>query len=165
MRTAEPWSWHGPAVKVTGPAWGGNLEVIDVHLRVGRWLLDLDAYDGAILIIETSDALPSADEVYRILMGMGERGLLQRFAAVLVGRGKAWSGATPLTLDERSRYAADQRAAVLRAVTEYRPGDGDNPGVPIVFNLDIGHTDPQIVVPMGGQVTVDLVEARIIFEY
>jgi muramoyltetrapeptide carboxypeptidase LdcA involved in peptidoglycan recycling len=165
MRPADPWSWHGPAVKVTGPAWGGNLEIIDFHLRTGRWLLELDAYDGAVLVIETSEELPSATEVYRILMGMGERGLLQRFAAVLVGRAKAWSRAKPLSLDERRRYAADQRAAVLRAVTEYMPGDGDNPGIPVVFNLDIGHTDPQIVVPMGGLVTVDLVEARIVFAY
>jgi muramoyltetrapeptide carboxypeptidase LdcA involved in peptidoglycan recycling len=165
MRKADPWSWHGPARKVTGPAWGGDLEIIDLHLRAGRWLLDLDSYNGAVLVIETSEALPSAKEVYRILMGMGERGLLQRFAAVLVGRAKAWSLARPLSRDERERYAADQRAAVLRAITEYMPGDGDNPGVPVVFNLDIGHTDPQIVVPMGGLVTVDLVEARIAFEY
>jgi muramoyltetrapeptide carboxypeptidase LdcA involved in peptidoglycan recycling len=165
MRSARPWSWHGPAVRVTGPAWGGNLEVIDFHLRSDRWLAEPAAYDGAVLVIETSEELPSATEVYRILMGMGERGLLQRFAAVLVGRPKAWSRSRPLAAGERDRYTADQRTAVLRAVTEYLPGDGDNPGVPVVFDLDIGHTDPQVVVPIGGQVTVDLVEARIAFDY
>jgi muramoyltetrapeptide carboxypeptidase LdcA involved in peptidoglycan recycling len=160
-----PWSWHGPAVKVTGPAWGGNLEIIDFHLRSDRWLADPAAYEGAVLVIETSEDMPSAVEVYRILMGMGERGLLQRFAALLVGRPKAWSRTQPLAAGERDRYRADQRAAVIKAVTDYVPGDGDNPGIPVVFDLDIGHTDPQLVVPIGGTVTVDLVEARIAFEY
>ncbi len=164
-RTAPPWSWHGPAVRVTGPAWGGSLEIIDFHLRADRWLLAPDAYNGAVLVIETSEELPPARDVYRMLMGMGERGLLQRFAAVLVGRAKAWSTDARRTIEERDRYADEQRQAILRAVTEYVPGDGDNPGIPLVFNLDIGHTDPQIVVPMGGEVTVDLVEARVIFEY
>src|SRR5580692_12116506 len=30
---AAPWSWHGPAATVTGPAWGGSLEIVDFHLR------------------------------------------------------------------------------------------------------------------------------------
>jgi muramoyltetrapeptide carboxypeptidase LdcA involved in peptidoglycan recycling len=164
-RRAAPWSWHGPAVRVSGPAWGGNLEIVDFHLRAQRWMAAPDAYDGAVLVLETSEEMPGATEVYRTLMCMGERGLLRRFAAVIVGRPKAWSNSRPLPLDERDRYAADQLDAVLRAVTEYVPGDGDNPGIPVVFNLDIGHTDPQIVVPIGGRITVDLVEAQVLFEY
>ncbi len=164
LRPAAPWSWHGPTVRVTGPAWGGCLEIIDLQLRVDRWLAEPAAYDGAVLVLETSEQQPPSSAVESLLTAMGERGMLQRFAAVLLGRPKSTSADRPRPLQERAAYAVEQIAAVVSTVAEYLPGDGDNPGIPIVANLDIGHTDPQLVVPMGGAVTVDLVEGRISFE-
>jgi muramoyltetrapeptide carboxypeptidase LdcA involved in peptidoglycan recycling len=159
LRPAWPWSWHGPGSPVTGPAWGGNLEVIDFQLRAGRWLLDPDAYEGAVLFIETSEELPDATYVYRVLMGMGERGLLGRFAAVLVGRAKAWSFERPDPLAARAAYARRQRDAVLRALDEY------NPRAVVVLDVDFGHTDPQLVIPHGGAVTVSPPDRRITVTY
>jgi muramoyltetrapeptide carboxypeptidase LdcA involved in peptidoglycan recycling len=91
MTASEGWSWHGPEATVTGPAWGGSLEIVDFHLRASRYLLPEETYQGAVLFLETSEELPPASYVYRVLMGMGERGLLRRFAALLWGRPKAWS--------------------------------------------------------------------------
>jgi len=149
MAPAGPWSWHGPAVNVTGPAFGGSLEIIDFHLRTGRYLLPDDSYDGAILFLETSEELPPASYVYRVLMCMGERGLLQRFAAIVWARPKAWAFDQPNDLAAKSRYTTSQRDAVLAAAAEYHPG------APVVFGADFGHTDPQHVIPSGGAVTVD----------
>ena len=149
MTPAGPWSWHGPAVTVTGPAFGGGLEIIDFHLRTGRYLLPDDSYDGAILFLETSEELPSASYVYRVLMCMGERGLLQRFAAIVWARPKAWAFDQPNDLAAKARYTTSQRDAVLAAAAEYHPG------APVVFGADFGHTDPQHVIPSGGAVTVD----------
>ncbi len=154
--TAEPvmfgssgWSWHGPRVSVTGPAWGGCLEIVDFHLSANRYLLANEEYEGSVLFLETSEEMPSADYVYRVLMSMGERGLLQRFAAIVWARPKAWSFEQPLSPDGKAAYAAAQRRAVLAAVEEYHPA------APIVFGVDFGHTDPQLIVPLGGQATVD----------
>ena len=61
--------------------------------------------------------------------------------------------------EERARYRADQRAAVLRAFGTY------SPDAMIVFDLDIGHTDPQWVLPYGGMITVDGPARRIIAHY
>jgi muramoyltetrapeptide carboxypeptidase LdcA involved in peptidoglycan recycling len=146
---AAAWSWHGPQTRVTGPAWGGCLEIIDLHLRTGIYMRPDNRYEGAVLFLETSEEMPPASYVYRVLMCMGERRLLQRFAAVAWGRPKAWS------LDERNdhaakaRYTREQHEAVVAAVTEYHPG------VPLVFGVDFGHTEPQYVIPSGGTVTVD----------
>jgi muramoyltetrapeptide carboxypeptidase LdcA involved in peptidoglycan recycling len=57
---APPWSWHGPPAVVTGPAWGGSLEIVDFHLRAGRYLLPERSYDGCVLFLETSEELPLA---------------------------------------------------------------------------------------------------------
>jgi muramoyltetrapeptide carboxypeptidase LdcA involved in peptidoglycan recycling len=146
---APRWTWHRPDTVVEGPAWGGNLEILSWLMQVGRWIRETAAYAGGVLLLETSEELPGATEVYRILRNMGERGLLQRFPAVLVGRAKAWDRSRRLPLDERAVFRADQRAAVLRAVSEYHPD------AMVVFDVDVGHTDPQLVVPIGGTVRVD----------
>lgn len=158
MFPASGWSWYGPAEVIEAPVWGGCLEVLS-------WLLQADrvgppeAYAGCILLIETSEELPSDVEVYRILRNMGERGLLAGFPAVLVGRPKAWDFAQPNTAEQKRAYIDAQKAAVLRAFAEYAPD------AVIVFDLDVGHTDPQLIVPYGGLARVDAVERRISVRY
>ena len=83
------WTWLNGDRTVEGTAWGGSLEIVDFHLRANKYLLAPEAYEGSVLYLETSEELPSATYVYRVLMCMAERGLLQRFAAVLVARPKA----------------------------------------------------------------------------
>ena len=146
---APGWSWHGPQVRVSGPAWGGNLETVDFHLRTGRYLRPDDSYQGAVLFLETSEELPSASYVYRVLMCMGERRLLQRFAAIVWGRPKAWALDQPNDPAAKTRYTKEQHEAVLAAVAEYHPG------ALLVFGVDFGHTEPQLIIPSGGTVTVD----------
>jgi muramoyltetrapeptide carboxypeptidase LdcA involved in peptidoglycan recycling len=199
MTPATGWHWHiptspGPAV-IEGPVWGGNLEIIS-------WLAAADRlatpwrFSGHVLLLETSQELPSDLEVYRMLRNLGERGLLAAFAAVLVGRAKAWDFGCRRTPSEKAGYAAAQRAAVLRAFTEYgragsavRPGGvvggvggagagfgagfgvGVDAGVDvgagpvIVFDLDVGHTDPQLIVPIGGLARIDVAARRIHVHY
>jgi muramoyltetrapeptide carboxypeptidase LdcA involved in peptidoglycan recycling len=152
---AEPWSWHGPAQRVQGVAWGGSLEIIDFHLRADRYLPDPAALAGTVLFLETSEELPPPSYVYRVLMGMGERGMLSQVAALMWARPKAWSHQQHTSTGERADYGARQRDAVLTAFDEY------NSAIPIVFGVDFGHTDPQYVMPSGGEVTVDGVAHRI----
>ncbi|MCC6905789.1 MAG: LD-carboxypeptidase [Anaerolineae bacterium] len=141
--------WVNAAGKrISGRLWGGCLEVFDTHLAMRAHLPDFDALNGTVLFIETSEEMPPTSMVDRILSVMGEIGLLQRFAAVLVGRPKA----RHLRMEPPEgpeAYAAAQRETITRVVDEY------NPAAPIVFNLDFGHTEPQIPLPSGGIVTLD----------
>lgn len=156
----DGWIWHRPETVVEGRTWGGNLEILSWLLMADREIqADLDAYDGGVLLLETSEELPSADEVFRILRCMGERGLLRRFPALLMGRAKAWSFARPGDAAERARYAWEQREAVLRALEAYAPR------TMAVFDVDLGHTDPQLVVPYGGPARVDGPGRRITVTY
>jgi len=98
-------------------------------------------------------------EVSRILRSMGERGLLARFSAVLVGRAKSWSFARRTTSEEKETYRRSQRDAVLSALEAYAPE------AMAVFDVDLGHTDPQLVIPVGGTIRVDGVARRITVEY
>jgi muramoyltetrapeptide carboxypeptidase LdcA involved in peptidoglycan recycling len=161
-REMEPnpgWRWRGGSERVTGRTWGGNLEVVDLQLSVDRYLPDPGELDGTVLLLETSEELPSEFDVRWTLMGMGERGLLSRFSAVLVGRAKARSMDVERPPDEREAYRERQREAVADLVSEY------NSDAPVVFDLDFGHTAPVAPIPIGGVATVDLERERIEFSY
>ncbi|MFG2191013.1 S66 peptidase family protein [Streptomyces sp. NPDC048639] len=160
MRPCDGWWWHRPERVVEGPGWGGNVEILSWLLMADREIQrDAGAYDGCVLFLETSEELPAADEVFRILRNMGERGLLQRFPALLMGRAKAWSLDRRNDPETKARYAREQRAAVLRALGTYAPE------TMAVFDVDLGHTDPQQVIPYGGRIRVDGPARRITVTY
>ncbi|MGI5453884.1 S66 family peptidase [Streptomyces sp. CA-249302] len=160
-RPGTGWTWTNAADRVVeGHSWGGNLEILGWLLMADREIAhDLSAYDGGVLLLETSEELPGATEVFRTLRNMGERGLLQRFSALLMGRAKTWSFEHPNGPAEAARYATEQREAVLRAIHMYAPN------TPIVFDVEFGHTDPQLVIPYGGLVRVDGPARRITVTY
>jgi len=143
------WAWHQADRVVTAPTWGGNLEIWHWNLAANRWIRPVEDYAGCILLLETSEEMPSAEEVFRMLRNAGERRLLAQFPAVVVGTAKASSLDRPTGAAERERYRTGQRDAVLSAFARY------NPEAMIVFGVDIGHTDPQWVVPYGGTLTID----------
>jgi muramoyltetrapeptide carboxypeptidase LdcA involved in peptidoglycan recycling len=153
---ASRWTWHQPDQVVRSSTWGGNLEILEWVLASNRYVYDVSTYAGCVLLLETSEEMPSADDVFRILRNIGERGLLTQFPAVVVGRPKASFILTPKTAEQRRQYRDDQRAAVLRAFADY------NPDAMIVFDVDFGHTDPQWVLPYGGELTVDGPARRIV---
>ncbi|MDG9715208.1 LD-carboxypeptidase [Streptomyces sp. DH24] len=159
-RPGTGWTWVNPGRVVEGRSWGGCLEIVGWLLMADREIAhDLSEYDDGVLFLETSEELPSATEVFRTLRSMGERGLLERFSALLMGRPKTWSFERPNGPQEAARYAAEQRAAVLRAMEVYAPD------TTIVFDVDLGHTDPQLVLPYGGLVRVDGPARRITVTY
>jgi muramoyltetrapeptide carboxypeptidase LdcA involved in peptidoglycan recycling len=159
-RPGAGWTWVNADQVVEGRTWGGCLEIVGWLLMADREIArDLSEYDGGVLLLETSEEMPSANEVFWTLRNMGERGLLQRFSALLMGRAKTWSFEHPNGPEEAARYAAEQREAVLRAMRMYAPN------TPIVFDVDLGHTDPQLVIPYGGTVRVDGPARRITVTY
>lgn len=163
-RSAVPYAspgrvWHQADRVVSGPTWGGNLEVLHWTLAAGRWVRPVEDYAGCVLLLETSEETPSGTEVFRMLRNFGERGLLEQFPAILVGtaKGTVWSDPRPMA--ERTRYREEQRVAVLRALAAY------SPEAMVVFGVDFGHTDPQWVLPYGGRITVDGPAQRITAHY
>ncbi len=155
----EGWYWHNATRVVTGPTWGGNLEILHWNLAANRWILPNEAYAGCVLLLETSEEMPLADEVFRILRNFGERGLLEQFPAVVMAKAKAWHGHAPLSPPERETFRENQKEAVLRALEAY------NPGAVFVYGPDFGHTDPQYILPYGGQMTVDGLSRRLSVTY
>jgi muramoyltetrapeptide carboxypeptidase LdcA involved in peptidoglycan recycling len=159
MFAARPWEWHRADRIVEAPTWGGCIEVLSWILQVGRDVGAPEVYAGHVLMIETSEDMPPATEVFWMLRHMGLRGLLADTPAVLVGRPKAWDVGRKTNPEQKQRYVDDQRAAVLRALDTYTPD------ATVVFNVDFGHTDPQLIMPYGGLVRIDGPQRRISVRY
>jgi len=153
------WTWRNPATVVSGPSWGGCLEILHWNLAADRWIRPVGDYAGCVLLLETSEELPSGLDVYRMLRNAGERGLLQQFPAVLVATAKAALFGRPAEPEARERFRDEQRAAVTRALDEYHPS------TMAVFGVDFGHTSPQWILPYGGTITVDGPARRITAHY
>lgn len=154
----EGWEWFQHEGKVVeGTLWGGCLEVLDLHLSLHRYLPSPERLAETILFIETSEEMPTHGFVYRFLAALAELGLLQRFKALLVGRPKAQFCGN-YSPEGRDGFIANQKQAIKKALKEYHCA------LLTVFNVDFGHTDPQIIVPSGGTAVVDGLEKRIFFK-
>ena len=154
----DGWIWDGDSSAV-GITWGGCLESIDEMLRHNIQIPTLDDFKDITLLLETSEEIPSADYVFRVLRALGERGILERIQAILVGRPKAWEFDKQLDSEQRRIYKVAQREAISRAVRQY------NKTVPVIQNIDFGHTDPQIPFPFGKIVRIDSTQKKIRVEF
>lgn len=154
----DGWHWDG-SKDVTGITWGGCLESIDKIFRHDIQIPSLENFENIILFTETSEEIPTAEYVARTYRELGDRGILERVRAVLVGRPKAWEFDKPQSLEQRRTYREEQRKTIIDVVREY------NTDIPIVQNIDFGHTDPQIPMPYGRNVRIDTGAKNIFAEF
>ncbi len=138
------------AVRGEGVLWGGCVESVDEMLRHNVAIPTLEQFKTIVLMLETSEEIPSADYVFRFFRALGERGILANVQGVVMGRAKAWEFDKPRTVAEKKAYVAEQQATVLSAVRAY------NQTIPVVQNLNFGHTNPQIPMPYGGMIRIEL---------
>lgn len=155
----EPWQWAGAERRVTGPTWGGCIEVIDWIALAGRMPVNRDL-EGSILLLETSEEMPRHNDVGWWVRALGERGLLERVQGVVVARPPA-SALGQVRPDRQQRHAwrKTQYEAVIAEVSRY------NPEAVICAGVPFGHTKPQWIVPYGGELTLDGETKRIFADY
>lgn len=153
----DGWQWYGSETRVTGRLWGGCRAIVEWQLATDRYLPAPGQLDGTILALEVAEDLPSPEDTAATLMCLGERGLLEQFEAVLLGRVPGQSFREQPPADERQTYRRRVREAVVKQVDRY------NPDAPVVSRLDWGHTNPIAPLPIGGLVTIDSREREIHF--
>lgn len=141
--------WRGGDAPAAGRLWGGSQAIVEWHLAADRYLPPAAALDGAVLCLETDETLPPSETVAGTLTCLGERGLLERFGAVLFGRPATRSFLEEPPREERAGYRERLYETVAETVDRY------NAEAPVVLGLDWGHTTPIAPLPLGARVTVD----------
>lgn len=77
----------------------------------------------------------------------------------MVGRPKAWEFDKQNSLEQKEEYRKQQRQTIFEVVRKY------NQSVPVIQNLNFGHTDPQVPMPYGMPVKVDGRKKKIIVTF
>lgn len=126
--------------RVRGHLIGGCAEVLEM-LKGTPWWPPLSYWDGAILFYETSEEAPRDGHVLRWLRNFAAQGILARLAGIMLARPGG-------PMDDAQRAA--QKAAVLQALDEAGLSE-----LPVLADLDFGHTDPIATLPYGARAEID----------
>lgn len=128
------WNWLQGEGKMRGKLFGGCIEVLEMMKSTKFWPSD-DFWNGKILFLETSEDKPTPDMVKCFLRNYGMQGIFDKISALIIGRPRDYSQEERTQLDE----------IILKVVkTEFK-----NEKLPIVTNMDFGHSDPQWILPLG----------------
>jgi muramoyltetrapeptide carboxypeptidase LdcA involved in peptidoglycan recycling len=133
------WQWLQGDEPVTGELIGGCGEILEMAKGTAIWPPE-EAWDGAVFLIETSEEAPPPQTVKHWLRGYLALGVLDRIGALLVARPDGYSQAQTFQL-------WDNVQAVL--------AEAGRTDVPVVVNVDYGHTSPLGVLPLGCRARVD----------
>jgi muramoyltetrapeptide carboxypeptidase LdcA involved in peptidoglycan recycling len=137
----DGWQWLQGRGKATGPLFGGNVEVLEFLKGTDFWPSP-DFWNGRILFLESSEEKPTVSNVKYMLRNYGSQGVLERIAGILVGR--------PM------KYSAVEKLELYTMLATVVGTEFGRPELPIIANLDFGHTDPQWVMPLGIPIEIDV---------
>jgi len=146
---------QGPSV-FSGKILGGCIDSIydifsneryaDSTVLCGKYGLLPPAGDwkGRILLLETSEEKPAPERYEKMLAVLKDYGIFDTVAGVLVGK----------PMDET--YMEEYEELLVKVI--------DNPEMPVLCNINIGHATPRCIIPFGIEARVDADRQRITFK-
>lgn len=134
LKKDDGWRFIQNTGKVQGELFGGCIEVLEFLKGTDFWPTK-EFWDGKIIFFETSEEKPSIDRIKRMLRNYGTQGVFEKVSAVLFGRARD--------------YSAEEKDALDIAIKGIIADEFEKPNLPIVTNMDFGHTDPQFILPLG----------------
>lgn len=158
MEANDGLKWDGTN-DAEGLLWGGCIESMVAQCAAEKYLPKPEEMTGKILFLESSENIPPHWVAKYLLTGLGERGWYNRLTGIMIGRPKAWNPERQWHAKQKDEYRQKQRETVVTTVREY------NMEIPIVQNVDFGHTDPQIVLPIGRRAKLSPRFGTIEFDY
>ncbi len=121
-----------------GPLIGGCMDVLEMIKGTSLWP-EKEMFDGAILFFETSEETPSPDFIKYWLRNYGAMGIFDQINGIIIGK----------PFDEK--YIDEYKETFVQVVSE----EFQHPELPILFNLNFGHTAPMFVIPYGAKGTIN----------
>ncbi|MFT4326267.1 MAG: S66 family peptidase [Candidatus Woesearchaeota archaeon] len=121
----------------TGKLFGGCIDVLE-FIKGTKYWPEPEFFDDKILFFETSEDKPPVQQVKCFLRNYGFMGVLQRVKGILFGRARDYT-------DEEKKELGEMVLKVLKEC---------NVSIPVVMNVDFGHTNPQLILQYGETVTI-----------
>ena len=124
--------------KVKGRLIGGCIEVLEMIKGTKLWP-ELDTWNDTILFLETSEDTPSPTYFEYWLRNYGSQGILQRLNGIIFGK------------PYDNKYYEEYKSAINKVIyNELNLKD-----LPIMYNMNFGHTSPMMVIPYGALSEMD----------
>ena len=106
---------------------------------------NLEDWKGKILLLESSEEQPTPEKYRHMIEALKNTGIFDVIHGILVGK----------PMDEM--YTKEYQEILVDIV--------NNPNLPIVWNLNVGHATPRTIVPFGVMARVDVEKQKISFKY
>lgn len=147
---------QGPAV-FSGPIFGGCIDTIFDMFDGGRYadapilcqkyqlFPTVEQWKGKILLLESSEEKMSPEKYGKALSVLKNTGIFHVISGILAGK----------PMDET--YYEEYKKVLVETV--------NNPQLPIIYNINIGHALPRCIIPFGIPAVVDVCQQKIQFTY
>jgi muramoyltetrapeptide carboxypeptidase LdcA involved in peptidoglycan recycling len=126
--------------KFVGELYGGCIEVLE-FTKSTKYFPKLNFFKNKILFFETSEDKPSLDQIKYMLRNYGLQGVFDKISGIIFGRAR----------DFTKKEKDELNNVILKIVRD----EFKNNKLPIITNFDIGHTDPQLILPLGIKTEID----------
>jgi muramoyltetrapeptide carboxypeptidase LdcA involved in peptidoglycan recycling len=146
-QVSDNWRVLQGTAKVEGELFGGCIEVLEFMKSTEFWP-NSEFWNGKILFFETSEEKPTPDVVKRMLRNYGSQGIFSKVNGLLFGRARSYSEAEKKDLD----------SAIISVVKD----EFENSELPIISNMNFGHTDPQFILPLGVKAELNPKESSLV---
>ncbi len=143
-RPGTPWRYINGRKTARGRLIGGCFDSLIDSLNGTELWLPAAEYEDTILFLETCEEMPPPAQVKRWLRLLGVQGILDRVNGILFARPGNDIWKNPADADAWIARYPEYDAALLDACREFGRTD-----LPIVTNMDFGHTMPQLILPYG----------------
>ncbi|GAA0599241.1 hypothetical protein GCM10009001_14400 [Virgibacillus siamensis] len=122
---------------IQGRLLGGCIEVLEFAKGTELWPSET-YWDDAILFFETSEEKTDPEMIKRWLRNYAAQGIFQKANGIIFAK----------PLDET--YYEEYKKVIYQVMGEY-----DLENLPILYNLNFGHTEPKFILPYGAMAEVN----------
>lgn len=135
----DTWHWLQGNTVASGKLFGGCIEVLEMMKGTAFW--PQTGWEEKILFFETSEDMPSPTQVMYFLRNYGMQGIFNQIQGLIFGRARG--------------YSLEQKAELDKVIVQVVAEEFHCSTIPIITNMDFGHTDPQLILPLGAEAEID----------
>ena len=129
---------------VTGKLLGGCIDVFPMVIGTSIWP-SVEEWKDKLLLVETSEEKLTPTYLHYYLRNLGAQGILSVIKGIIVGK------------PQEEVYYEEYKKVYQDVMKEFHLED-----LPILYNVNIGHSAPIGILPLGTDIQVDFDQKRII---
>lgn len=133
-------------VNFEGELLGGCIDVFPMIIGTSIWP-SIEEWKGKILLLETSDDKLKPEYIEYYLRNLVAQGIIDVINGIIIGK--------PYDEEYYEQYKSIYKKIIGK--------EAKRPDLPILYNINIGHTAPMCIFPIGQKIRVDVKKKKIIF--